>query len=53
MSKVKLIIIESRCRGGYSKAGDVYIVEDLCPPYVMNYEILFIPLSMLCKMVPI
>lgn len=32
ISKVKLTIMENRCRGGYCKAGDVYIVEDLCPP---------------------
>lgn len=29
--KVKLTILESRCRGGYHKAGDTYIVEDICP----------------------
>lgn len=32
MSKVKITIIESKCRGGYCKAGDEFIVEDLCPP---------------------
>ena len=32
MVKVKLTVTESRCRGGYCKAGDVFIVEDLCPP---------------------
>lgn len=32
MGKVKLTITESRCRGGYCKKGDEYIVEDLCPP---------------------
>lgn len=32
MGKVKLTIVESRCRGGYCKKGDTYIVEDLCPP---------------------
>ena len=32
MKKVKLTITESRCRGGYHKAGDTFIVEDLCPP---------------------
>ena len=32
MSKVKITVIGSRCRGGYCKAGDEYIVEDLCPP---------------------
>ncbi len=30
--KVKLTILESRCRGGYCQAGDVFLVEDLCPP---------------------
>lgn len=32
MAKVKLTITESRCRGGYHKKGDTFIVEDLCPP---------------------
>ena len=32
MPKVKLTIVESRCRSGYCRAGDTYIVEDLCPP---------------------
>ena len=32
MKKVKLTILESRCRGGYCKLGDEFIVEDLCPP---------------------
>lgn len=32
MSKVKITVVESRCRGGYCKAGDEFIVEDLCPP---------------------
>ena len=30
--KVKLTITESRCRSGHFKAGDDFIVEDLCPP---------------------
>lgn len=30
--KIKLTVTESRCRSGYCKTGDVYIVEDLCPP---------------------
>ena len=30
--KVKLTITESRCRSGYFRAGDTFIVEDLCPP---------------------
>ena len=32
MAKVKLTIKESKCRGGYCKKGDEFIVEDLCPP---------------------
>ncbi|MBQ8603593.1 MAG: TIGR04076 family protein [Oscillospiraceae bacterium] len=32
MRKIKLTITESCCRSGYHKAGDVFIVEDLCPP---------------------
>lgn len=32
MGKVKLTITGSKCRSGYCKKGDEYIVEDLCPP---------------------
>lgn len=32
MSKVKLTVISGKCRGGYCKTGDEYIIEDLCPP---------------------
>lgn len=32
MGKVKLTVTESHCRGGYCKAGDTFMVEDLCPP---------------------
>lgn len=32
MRRVKITVISSHCRGGYCKAGDEYIVEDLCPP---------------------
>lgn len=32
MSKVKLTVIESKCRCGYLKAGDEFVVSDLCPP---------------------
>lgn len=32
MPKVKLTVTESQCRGGYLKAGDTFIVDDLCPP---------------------
>ncbi|WDV45901.1 TIGR04076 family protein [Clostridiaceae bacterium M8S5] len=30
--KVKLEVLESKCRSGYHKKGDTFIVEDLCPP---------------------
>lgn len=32
MAKVLLTITESKCRGGYHKTGDQFIVEDICPP---------------------
>ena len=32
MRRVKLTITESRCREGYFRAGEVFFVEDLCPP---------------------
>lgn len=32
MGKVLLTVTESSCRGGYVKAGDTFIVDDLCPP---------------------
>ncbi|WMJ90455.1 TIGR04076 family protein [Anaerocolumna sp. MB42-C2] len=32
MPKVKLTVKESKCRCGYCKKGDTFIVEDLCPP---------------------
>jgi uncharacterized repeat protein (TIGR04076 family) len=32
MSRVKLTIKESKCRSGYHKEGDIFIVEDICPP---------------------
>ena len=32
MKKVKLTITAANCRGGYHSDGDIYIVEDLCPP---------------------
>lgn len=49
MSKVKLTVTESECRGGCCKAGDEYLAEDLCPPlchelwnsiYPMEYALL-------------
>lgn len=30
--KVKLTVLESKCRGNYHQAGDSYLVEDICPP---------------------
>lgn len=30
--KIKLTVTQSSCRSGYCKAGDEFIVEDLCPP---------------------
>lgn len=30
--KIRLTVTESRCRSGYHKAGDTFLVEDLCPP---------------------
>ena len=32
MAKVKLTVTQSSCRCGYCRKGDVFIVEDLCPP---------------------
>jgi uncharacterized repeat protein (TIGR04076 family) len=32
MPKVKLTITESKCRCGYFKKGQEFIIEDLCPP---------------------
>lgn len=32
MKKVKLTITESRCRSGHFHDGEVFIVDDLCPP---------------------
>lgn len=32
MAKVKLTVTDSRCRCGYCRRGDEYLVEDLCPP---------------------
>lgn len=32
MPKIKLTVTESKCRGGYLKAGDEFIIDDLCPP---------------------
>ena len=32
MSKVLLTVTESSCRSGYHRAGEKFIVDDLCPP---------------------
>lgn len=32
MPRVKLTIVESRCRSGHFRKGQEFIVEDLCPP---------------------
>ena len=32
MARVKLTVIESRCRDGLCRAGDEYTVEGVCPP---------------------
>ena len=32
MPKVKLTVTSGRCRSGYFKEGQEFIVEDLCPP---------------------
>lgn len=32
MAKVLLTATQSRCRCGYVKTGDTFLVEDLCPP---------------------
>jgi uncharacterized repeat protein (TIGR04076 family) len=32
MSKVEITITNSRCRCGYHRTGDKFIIDDLCPP---------------------
>ena len=32
MKKLLLTVTQSSCRGGYHKAGDKFVVEDLYPP---------------------
>lgn len=32
MPKVKLTITESKCRGGYHRKDEEYIIDDICPP---------------------
>ncbi len=41
MPKVKLTIKESKCRCGYYKNGDSFIVEDICHLFVMNFGIVY------------
>ena len=36
MAKVKLTITKSECHSGYCKAGDAFVVEDICPPICME-----------------
>lgn len=32
MDKVLLTVTESKCRSGYVKKGDQFVVDDICPP---------------------
>lgn len=32
MARVRLTVTDSKCRSGYLKKGQEFIVEDLCPP---------------------
>ncbi|WP_346867029.1 TIGR04076 family protein [Clostridium sp. UBA1353] len=32
MGKVRITVLQSKCRCGYHKKGDTYEVEDICPP---------------------
>lgn len=50
MIKVKLTITESKCRSGYFKKGQEFIVEDLCRHCVMSYGIICTHLFMHSKM---
>ena len=36
MEKVKLTVLESRCRSGLCRAGDEWIVDETCPPLCME-----------------
>ena len=36
MSRVKLTVIESDCRCALFRAGEEFVVEDLCPPLCME-----------------
>ena len=53
MGKVKLTVTESKCRGGYCKKGDVYIVEDLCPPLCHEFWNCIYPFIYALQMVQI
>ncbi len=32
MNKVRITVLESRCRDGLCSAGDMFLVENVCPP---------------------
>ena len=32
MRKIRLTVLDSRCRDGLCKAGDTFLVENTCPP---------------------
>ncbi len=49
MAKVKLTVVESRCRDGYCRAGDVFVVEDLCPPICHELWNLIYPMVYVLK----
>ncbi|MBQ4257874.1 MAG: TIGR04076 family protein [Clostridia bacterium] len=36
MGKVKLTVLESRCRSGLCREGDEWVVEETCPPICME-----------------
>ena len=50
MPKVKLTITESKCRCGYFKKGQEFIVEDLCPPLCHELWNSIYPSAMRCGM---
>ncbi len=49
MAKVKLTVVESRCRDGYCRKGDVFVVEDLCPPICHELWHLIYPMVYVLK----
>ncbi len=42
--KIRLTVTESRCRCGYLKDDDVFIVDDLCPPICHEFWNMFYPM---------